>query len=255
LFALILLTGVFPSSVFWVSAKYLPAANQRISSLREQKPAVESEYDALPATDRLEDRFQPEPMPSLTWCAAWSLWMFCSAFAGWRAWRLQVSADFVQGDSRIPGFFLGALACSAAVAWGLWHRMQDFSLADDWQVLCGLAAAAAGWLCSARICRDPQLAEERFQQLGSWARLTKRELYLNDLIAAAHEGPLRGMARLSETVDWGLHQLVPQVIVDKVIGPVVIAVEELRSQSASFYAGALLLTIGSLLLTWLSLTG
>ena len=33
------------------------------------------------------------------------------------------------------------------------------------------------------------------------------------------------------------------------------AVEELRSQSASFYAGALLLTIGSLLLTWLSLTG
>ncbi len=255
LLALCLLTGSFPSSVFWVSTNYLQAANQRISSLRELESTAETESDSLQAADRLEGTFRPEPMPSLTWCAAWSLWMFFSAFAGWRAWRLNTTADALTGNYRVAGLIIGALACSAMVVPKWLLAMDEFSITKNWQIGCGIGGALAGWALSAWICRNSHTADQRFQQLGSWPRLVSRELYWNELFTVAVEWPVQVLAWLAGAADRGLHDSLGKAVVEKVLGPVIGAVDELRSQSASFYAGALLLTIGSLLLTWLSLSG
>ncbi|MFO0919161.1 MAG: hypothetical protein U0872_12705 [Planctomycetaceae bacterium] len=253
--AWILLSGACPGAMFWIASSYLQAVDQRAAAAAEQIAESDAAVGLVQHTEALQNVFRPEPLPNLTWCAAWSGWLFFSAFAGWRAWRSSNTDGSRRGTDRIAGLAIAAAICSVLVAAILLRDGLNPFPVKNGLVWCGLGATAAGWLISLRICRDVQRTDDRLGQLGLWARLVKRELFLNDVISRGIDEPIRGLAWRGQELEETLQRRLPGLFVDGLIRPAVAAIEELRSQSTSFYAGALLLTIGSLLLTWLSLIG
>lgn len=255
--ALLIVAGACPAPAFWIMSASLEAGAESISMANESREKIDADSEALPGADSPDHASistPPQPMPIRTWCAAWCLWSFCSAFAAWRVWRWSGPAESALTNSASVGLTIGMLACCAGTAVWVWRRTEDWSAMTPGPSWWGIAASSAGWLLSAWICRDPRLADERFQQLGSWTRLSRRELYLDEVRRHGIELPIRVLGQLVRAVDGLVIDGMGKRIGQGAVQGVVNSVEELRNQPASFYAGALLLTIGSLLLTWLSLT-
>lgn len=242
-----MLAGGCLSPVFRMSAH----AVEQFQHWPAAEVATENENDAN-ADQAERDSFRVRPLPAVTWTGAWCLWSFWATFAGWRAWK---NGDGVTDQA--PSFFLSVFLMLAYVFATVFTGMLAFSdirQGELWPGLAATAASLAGGMTAAWVCRDSERIEANFQRLGMWSDLARRELYLDEIASFLRDGPLRA---LMEVVRFCEEILLPGA--GRVAGPAVArrlaaAVDELRNETATFYAVALLTTIGTLLVTWLTLS-
>lgn len=200
-----------------------------------------------------QDSFRVQPLPAVTWTGAWCLWSFWASFAGWRAWK---SRDGVTDHS--PSFFLSVFMVLAYVFAAVYTSMLAFSDMHHgesfWHSLAATAASLAGGMMAAWVCRDPERTEANFQRLGVWADLARRELYLDEIASFLRDGPMRALLEVARFCEEILLPGAGRVAGPAVARRLVSAVDELRNETAAFYAVALSVTIATLLVTWLTLS-
>lgn len=234
------LSGVFPSPVFWMAGRSVITFEGMAAT-----PGIQ-DGDPLPVN-------MSRPLPTTTWMLAWSLWSFFAAFAAWRARRTErclgaaheVSSQ--HGSSSPTWIGLGALLVAGIV----WASRLAWSEIDSVFRLSPVAGASlAGFAAAAWLCRDPKRIAERWSRLGSWTHLAERELYLPDVWTRIVAIPLKDLAEVVRAADDSLIASVGAAL-QAAIREGVDAVKELRQESSTFYAGAIVMTIGAVAVAWL----
>ena len=265
--ALLTLAGSFSSPAFWLAGHSVERIQAREAAMQTGRA---QDDDVSPAEFPDLQRATSEPLPAMSWTAGWCLWSFFAAFAGWRAGKARGTegpsdeetaagnshhgAGFPLSDSlslSVSGILLSGMMMAAAGCF--WTVLVEFEGRNPWPTGAAILASLAGLTLSMRVCRDASLADQRWQQLGSWTRLAQREFYLEEICQAVVAFPVLGAAIAVRFVDWSLTNPAGRWLGTWLVRSVVSAGEELQTEPASFYAGAVLLTVASLLVTWLAI--
>lgn len=265
--ALLTAAGGCPSPAFWLAGRSVQLIQAR-EAAKLTSSALKG--DDSPAEFPDSPLATAEPLPATSWTAGWCLWSFFAAFAAWRAGTEQAAerpsgGAVAAGDKHhgagiatpvslsrpvsgvlLVGILLGAAGCA-------WTVRRDFEAMNAWPWSAAALASLAGLTLSARVCRDPSLADQRWHQLGSWTRLAQREFYLEEICQVGVAFPVRGAAIVVRFFDWSLTNPAGRWLGNWLARSVVSAGEELQTEPAAFYAGAVLLTAATLLVTWLAI--
>jgi len=195
--------------------------------------------------------YRVRPLPIINWTAAWCLYAFFAGFSARRAASESGSAQHAVA-SRSSGDLLEFSALTILTALAGWLAWRDISSGELWPSVVATAAGLAGWSLASSLCHADQIAV-RFQRLGLWFDWSRPEGILD-------EGPIRAASRfVRRWADSTRHcddRLFPTAasaggewLITRLKG----AEQELRSEPATVYAVAFALTVGSLIVTWMSL--
>lgn len=259
-----MLAGGCLSPVFWMSSHAVEQFQQWPAETVEAVDSAKSDTFA-PATESTKtDSYRVRPLPVATWTAAWCVASFFGTFAAWRGWRPAggvkerenegpgdaLSSAFLPGS---PSLMLSILLAGCAVA-SAWQTLYGGMIPLTWPIAAAIASSLAGGSLAWWVCLDLKQMDSRFQSLGKWSDLARQELALPELAGRFNALVLSPLTRTAGAVhhwllfgsgDWGA----------EVSRRVVSAGEELRNESDVFYAVALAMTVGSLVVTWWALAG
>lgn len=250
------LAGGCLSPAFWMSTQAVEQFRQWPEKSVAAADSAESDSQVSATADAEADSYRVRPLPVTTWTAVWCLVSFFGTFAAWRGWRLEFGAK----DGTSPTLFsfspalLFFVSLSACAVLSAWLALRGGATQPAWPMAVAIGSSLAGGALSWWVCRDLSQLESRFQRLGRWSALARRELALPELADRMTDQFLSPLIRTAGAVEAWLQSGGGRWEAE-ISRRVVSAGEELRNEPDVFYAVALSMTIGALVVTWWALAG
>jgi hypothetical protein len=237
-----------------LSPLFLTAAKGTADLPRWQPPVLTAEDTVADAEaiGETPNDFRVRPLPVTTWTAAWCAWSFFAAFAAWRGWMQEGERNTPRSISNSVFLSICLAGISAMLTWFVLPWLE---ITNPYPACAAIGAAFLGQIVAVVVCSDPAQIGRRFQRLGVWAGLANAEFHGDDVVTITVRRPLSMLIRLAGEVEDFFATRAGRSFSELVSQRLNSAISELRNESANFYAGALAVTIGSLLVTWLVLIG